>query len=493
MSDSRLELEELGVLLAEQANRRKYSRIDYAFPAEGQYARSHYPNHLKLFAAGKNFKERAFIAPNRVGKTYAASVELAFHATGLYPDWWEGHRFTKPVNAWAVGKTAKATKETIQEALLGPRNDEGTGTIPKHLLSPNPTTHPGIAGARQDIFVKHVSGGTSVIGLMAYDQGIDAFMGTTRDFIWLDEEPPMPIYTECLTRTATSAGLMLATFTPLNGISDVFLQFLPNMEVPPDNIVPPKEGQTKSYKWVIGEDWENRLPHLTSEQKERLLAGFAPWELTARTKGIPTIGSGAVYAIGEEDISCDPFEIPAYFKRVYGFDPGYKRTACVWLAIDPTTDTWYLYDEYVRGQVENAIHIAAIKARGAWIPGIVDTFANKGSTTDGENQYQQLLAEGLKLRFANKAVVAGTVAVMQRLSTGKLKIFKTCTQTLAEKRMYRYDEQGEIIKKNDDLMDALRYAVLTGAELAECYEDQKDEDEDAYQRAFSKRNPITGY
>ncbi len=493
MSDSRLELEELGVLLAEQANRRKYSRLDYAFPAEGQYARKHYPSHLKLFAAGKDYKERAFIAPNRVGKTYAASFETALHATGLYPDWWEGHRFKKPVNIWAVGKTNKATKEIIQEALLGPRNDEGTGTIPKTLLSPSPTTHAGIAGARQDIFVKHVSGGTSTINLMSYEQGIDAFMGTTRDFIWLDEEPPMEIYTECLTRTATCAGLMLSTFTPLNGISEVFLSFLPNMEVPLDNIVPAKDGQSKSYKWVIGEDWDNALPHLTREQKDRLLAGYAPWELTARTKGIPTLGSGAVYAIGEEDIVCEPFEIPSYWPRAYGFDVGYKRTAAVWLAVDPTTDKYYVYDEYARGQVENAIHIAAIRARGLWIPGVIDTLANTNSRTDGQNQYDQLLEEGLRLRLATKAVVAGTVAVMSRFSSGKLKIFTTCTQTLSEKRMYRYDEHGEIIKKNDDLMDSLRYVVLVAKDIAETKDDQSNDDDDAYQRVFNKRNPITGY
>ncbi len=492
--DSRLELEELGVLLAEQASRRKYSRLDYAFSADGKYARSNYPNQMLLFAAGKEYKERAFIAPNRVGKTFSASYEVALHATGLYPDWWEGHRFTKAVNIWAVGKTNKSTKEVIQEALLGPRNDEGSGMIPRHLLSPTPTSHAGIAGARQDIFVKHVSGGTSTIGLMSYEQGIDAFMGTTRDFIWLDEEPPAAVYTECLTRTATCGGLLLATFTPLLGLSEVALNFLPDGIFPVGYVVPCKGNQTKSHKWVINESWDNNQPHLDKVQKERLTASYAPWEISARTQGLPQVGSGAVYPISEDDIVCDTFPIPPHWGRIYGLDVGYLHTAAIWLAYDAQNDTYYVYDEYTRGQVENAIHVAAIKARGEWIPGVVDTFANKGSATDGQNQYRQLLEAGLNLCLANKAVVAGVCAVMGRFSSGRLKIMRHCTQTLAEKRLYRFDAKGEIVKEKDDLMDALRYAIMATPEAVEVLPDKDDKTRDTYGDFFdSSRNSITGY
>lgn len=492
--DNRSELEELGVLLAEQANRRKYSCLDYSFIASGKYPRSSYPNQMALFAAGKEFKERAFIAPNRVGKTFSAAYEVALHATGLYPDWWEGHRFTKPVNIWAVGKTNKSTKEVIQEALLGPRNDEGSGMIPKHLLSPTPTSHAGIAGARQDIFVKHVSGGTSTIGLMSYEQGIDAFMGTTRDFIWLDEEPPAAVYTECLTRTATCGGLLLATFTPLLGLSEVALNFLPDGIFPIGNVVPCKEGQKKSHKWVINESWDNAQPHLDKEQKERLKSSYAPWEISARTQGLPQVGSGAVYPISEDDIACEPFAVPPNWPRSFGLDVGYLHTAALWLAYDRQTDTFYQYDEYTRGQVENAIHIAAVKARGDWIPGVVDTFANKGSATDGQNQFQQLREAGLELILANKALVAGVCEVMGRFSSGRLKIMRTCTQTLAEKRLYRFDAKGEIVKEKDDLMDALRYAIMAGPLLGRPLPDKDDKEMDTYGAFFdSSRNAITGY
>ncbi len=490
-SSERNQQEELAVLLAEREEREKYRKLDYSFPDEGPFARKYYSNHIRLFHAGKEFKERAFVAGNRTGKTFAASRELAYHATGLYPDWWEGHRFTKPISAWAVGKTNEATRDTIQHELLGPRNDEGSGAIPKELLVPSPSTRPGIPGARQDIFVKHVSGGTSVIGLKSYDQGIDAFMGTAKDFVWMDEEPPRNIYTECLTRTATTKGLMLCTFTPLNGISDTFLLYVPEMRIPEDGIVPSPDGG-KSYKFVVGETWNSDLPHLPQEEKDRLKASYAPWELSARMQGIPTLGAGAVYPVAEEDVVIAPFDLPNHWPRFAGLDVGWKKTAATWLAYDQKSDVVYVYSEYYRGYAEPSVHADAIKARGGYIPIAIDPASNTPNQKDGDRLFVEYLKFGLKLMKADNSVTAGIMEVLQRLSTGRIKIFSTCQNTLAELRMYRYDENGKIVKQNDHLMDALRYAMRSSRHHAVLpYEDEEEET-----NPWDKRNgfdPITGY
>jgi phage terminase large subunit-like protein len=47
--------------------------------------------------------------------------------------------------------------------------------------------------------------------------------------IWLDEEPPSDVYDECLLRLMTTEGMMIGTFTPLSGLSEVVLRFLPDM------------------------------------------------------------------------------------------------------------------------------------------------------------------------------------------------------------------------------------------------------------------------
>mgnify|MGYP000323125036 CR=1 FL=1 len=74
--------------------------------------------------------------------------------------------------------------------------------------------------------IKHSGGGLSVLGFKSYQQGRDSFEGTELDGIWDDEEPPEDIYGEQLIRTATTDGLMMITFTPLGGRSQVVMSFM---------------------------------------------------------------------------------------------------------------------------------------------------------------------------------------------------------------------------------------------------------------------------
>ena len=101
------------------------------------------------------------IAANRVGKSYAGGYEMTIHLTGLYPDWWEGIRFTRPIDAWAAGVTNETTKDVIQKIMLGDYADPGSGLIPKHLISGKTVNRPGVPEAVQTVRVKHVSGGVS--------------------------------------------------------------------------------------------------------------------------------------------------------------------------------------------------------------------------------------------------------------------------------------------------------------------------------------------
>ena len=182
---------------------------------------------MSFFAAGSEHRERLMLAANRVGKTDGVGgYETVLHLTGLYPKWWTGKRLKKPIRAWAAGDTSKTVREIIQEKLLGPVGDFGTGMIPGDSIV-STTTKAGISGAVDMVIVKHVSGGNSSLILKSYDQKRQAFQGTEQDLIWLDEEPPLDIYTECLMRTMTTNGMILCTFTPLLGMSKVVLNFLP--------------------------------------------------------------------------------------------------------------------------------------------------------------------------------------------------------------------------------------------------------------------------
>src|SRR4030095_9716058 len=96
-------------LLELQRELSKYSAIDNYFLPTGPHRRTLYPKHLEFFASGAAYRERAFIAGNRVGKTQAGAFEMTLHLTGNYPDWWKGKRFSALVAAWAAGDCAKTT------------------------------------------------------------------------------------------------------------------------------------------------------------------------------------------------------------------------------------------------------------------------------------------------------------------------------------------------------------------------------------------------
>ena len=218
-------------------------------------------------------------------------------------------------------------------------------------------------------------------------------------------------------------------------------------------------------KYVVQSSWED-APHLTPEARADLIKSYSVHERDARTKGIPQLGSGAIYPVPESEIICDPFVLPAWYRVAYALDVGWNRTAALWGALDTESDVLYLFAEHYRANAEPAIHAAAIKARGEWIPGVIDPASRGRTQVDGTqlmSVYQEL---GLILIEADNAVEAGIYAVWQRLSTGRIKVFKTLQNLLGEYRIYRRDEKGNVVKGNDHLMDCARYLVRSGISVA---------------------------
>lgn len=222
-----------------------YRKFHNLFPDEYRevgewkfFPRHMYQKHLEFFREGAVYRARCFMAANRVGKTFSAGgYETACHLTGQYPHWWEGKRFRHPIRAWACGKTNETTRDIVQTTLLGDvsykgsrKHMDGTGVIPRDCLglgNGQITWKAGVADLIDTIRIRHVSGGWSKLGLKSYQQGRGSFEGTAQHLIWNDEEPPMEVYGEQIIRTATTKGIMMLTFTPLEGMSDVVQQFLP--------------------------------------------------------------------------------------------------------------------------------------------------------------------------------------------------------------------------------------------------------------------------
>lgn len=205
-------------------------RLHQLYPDTGPLRRELYPKHLQFFAAGNEHPERCMMAANRVGKSWGVGgYETALHLTGLYPEWWTGRRFNEPIEVWAAGDTAETTRDIVQATLLGPIAQLGCGLIPARNIIGEPTRRMGVSGAMDTARIRHQGGFECLLGFKSFDQGRKKFQGTAKHVIWLDEEPPADVYDECMLRLMTTDGIMICTFTPLEGLTEIALRYLPEL------------------------------------------------------------------------------------------------------------------------------------------------------------------------------------------------------------------------------------------------------------------------
>lgn len=240
-------------------------------------------------------------------------------------------------------------------------------------------------------------------------------------------------------------------------------------------------------KWCIGITWDD-VPHISPEDRARLWDSIPPYQRDARTKGLPQLGSGVIYPVSQDVYLEDPFEIPRHWPKAYALDVGWNRTAALWGAWDRQTDTIHLWSEHYLGESPPQVHADAIKARGWWIPGVIDPASSGANQKDGTALRDEYASLGLDLALADNTVEAGIHAVYRRLVSGRLKVFKTLVNFRSEIALYRRDEKGKVVKERDHLMDAARYLVMSGMARASTEPQEHWHDE-----APRGRSGTTGY
>jgi len=432
----------------------------------------------KLFhSTGLIAKERAFFGANRSGKSLSTSAENSMHITGIYPcdstdsdgmPWdWNGYVYDRPVNVWVAGVTNSETFQSLKKYYVGSLGKEGfihSSLIVKKDIQ------------RQIYYIQHSSGGISTLRFKSYEQGEDSWQAETCDIIHLDEEPPSKIYSEAVTRTASTSpnhhGMILLSMTPLKGVTSLMLKYMQNTILDENGkedetvMVGPNQVVNSRIYIIVSHD---DAPHMTSEEKARLYNSYSHHEREARTKGIPSIGSGLVYPVHDSNLLVSPFEIPEYWPRCFGMDFGWHNTAAVFMAHDQDNDVVYLYGEYLAGHLTPQHHAFQLIKQGAdWMPGGYDGAGEGAQQSDGGNLVDLYEQAGIRnwTPADKKSVNKGIYTVLQRMETGKLKIFSSLTKLMTELRMYSRDDNGKVKKGNDHLMDAMRYGVVTGIPLA---------------------------
>lgn len=439
--------------LKEKSWRARYNRLTYYKPYEKQ-REFHY--------LGAGVRERLLSAGNQAGKTLSASFETAMHLTGRYPEWWQGKVFNKEVNGWVASKTSEVTRDGAQRLLFGqPGVDTalGTGSIPKDaIVEVSPRS--GVANAVSYAVVRHGGGGDvqagfSTLGVRSYDMGRQKFQAATLDFVWLDEEPEdAGIYTESLTRTNATGGIVYMTFTPLLGMSETVRRFM----------VDKYPGTAVVYMSLYD------VGHYTKEYVDTLSASYPQHERDSRIFGKPGLGEGAVFPIAESEITIDPFPVPHSFARIIGLDIGWDHpTAAAWLAIDRENGTVYLTDCYKQSRQPPAVHASAIRAKSgglnlpvAWPHDALQTSKDTGIPMRDAyiNEGLVMLPEKASFEDGSYGLEPGLQIMYNMMCQGKFKVFKgVCEPWLAEYRTY-HRKNGLVVKEYDDLISASRYGLM---------------------------------
>lgn len=421
-----------------------------------------YPKQKEFHTLGKTKRERLLRAGNQNGKTFCCGSEVAYHLTGEYPDWWDGRRWNRPVVVWASGETGEATRDNPQRALLGFVGAEGTGSIPHRCLGLNHGNYgmaSGVANLYDFIRVRHVSGGWSLLKFKYYAQGQRKWQGPPVDLVWFDEEPPEDIYDEGLARTIATGGCAAMTFTPLKGMSNVVRRFL--MDATDDRA---------DINMTIHD-----AEHISEEERERIIRSFPAHEREARAKGIPTLGSGRIFPVPEETIAIPAFQIPDHWPVLGALDFGWDHpTAAVKIAWDRDADCVYFMNAYRVREQTPLIHSGALKPWGADMPWAWPHDGHQHDKGSGVQLAEQYRTHGMNMlhehaqypeqhddtRTSRTSVEAGLADMLDRMQTGRLKVFDHLADWFEEFRLY-HRKDGKVVKEGDDLMSASRYAIMS--------------------------------
>ena len=219
-------------------------------------------------------------------------------------------------------------------------------------------------------------------------------------------------------------------------------------------------------KAIIQAGWAD-VPHLDETTKRELAESFPAHEREARMNGAPVLGSGKVFPVPEDSIVIPPIPLPAHWPRIIGLDFGYDHpAAAVWLAWDRDSDTVYVTDEFGIRESSPVMQAPLLAGKGKWIPiawphdGLQH---DKGSGEQLAEIYRKhganLLPERATFEDGSNGLEAGIMEMLDRMQTGRWKVFSTCGGWLEEFRLF-HRKDGVIVKKKDDRISASRYAMM---------------------------------
>ena len=457
------------------ASEKAYSQAHAAYVDEIQYNRlprvKLYPHQMRMFERDEFTIINGVMAANRTGKTYGVCYALACHLIGWYPSWWRDIKYKQGVKITCAGASSDQIKQAYTETLFGTTDKRqlqelGTGLIPrKNILMESMISGHSASEVKEVRIIHNDTGTESQLKFVSFEQAREVLQGGKDDIVSFDEQPPDEIVSELMrgisiTPSGQEARVYCA-FTPLNGRTSFVDKLLTGA---------PQYSYT-NFTW---DDLpEEMLPQRT---KEALLATFLPWEIDARTKGIPSQGEGAVFAVRLRECTYKPQDVQMapQWRRCMGMDFGRSPdpTTGVYVAFDRDKDIIYVYDAWEVTNQTPVEYQAQITARGKWPIAWPPDGKRKGYTETSSVVEELRFKYGARLladHFTNpdggNSIDYGLQYILQRLRTGRLLINASLEGLLREMEGYHVERTGIagklVFRGKDHLIDALRYAALS--------------------------------
>ena len=414
--------------------------------------------------AGKYATQRMLMCANGVGKSCTTCYEFALHVTGQYPPWWDGERFERGGwEAWIGSIDNDMQKRGPQRALLGRDLDEqlGTGFIPASSIKSLETRQAGVKSVADTVIIEHVSGENVVIKWLTFEQGWRKWQSGDPKMILWDEEPDetvvdqKDILDEALTRLVRNDGIFMVGYTPLLGQTQLTEHFMDSND---------------PSVFYIGATWDD-APHMTQETRDRISKQYRATSVDARSKGIPMLGEGRIFDTSEAQFLINPIPIAEHWARIKGIDFGIAHPAAkVSLAWDRDADIVYLYESWKKTDVKTRDHALVINAGGEWIPVAWPHDGEKRDPKSGK-QFHKIYRKEYKVNMLSQSAryqsdTGGAQAqwpiietMIDRLDSGRFKVFRTCSEWIGEYRSY-HKKDGKIVSRRDDALKASFYALM---------------------------------
>lgn len=219
-------------------------------------------------------------------------------------------------------------------------------------------------------------------------------------------------------------------------------------------------------KYLVMAGWQD-VPHLDEKTKRELRMATPPHLRKAREFGIPVMGSGAVFPVPEENLLIDPIPIPDTWPQVAGMDFGWDHPyAAVTLAWDRDKDCLYVTRDFRQSELTPVLAKVALLSWDKWLPWAWPHDGLQHDKGSGEQLATQYKAAGFdtmpeRATFLDGSfgVEAGISEMLERMQTGRWKVFSSCAYWIEEYRLY-HRKDGLIQKIRDDVISASRYAMM---------------------------------